>query len=144
MYILGLYIIPLRFSISLLNTSDTHKREVNHQQYILLHYLQQSANAGVIFRFRAWRNFMVLSWRTRQAMFGAHFYLERKFIEGCSIESGHVENLRAQDQVNRWVRNDFPTQLLYSVFCQVSRVRADVIVEKHHFTQYSWFFLLRL
>ena len=49
----------------LLNTSDTHKEEVNPQQYILLHYLQQSANIGVIFRFRASRNRVVFILRCR-------------------------------------------------------------------------------
>ena len=34
-------------------------------------------------------------------MFGAHFHPERKFLEGCLIESGKGENLRAQDQVNK-------------------------------------------
>ena len=34
-------------------------------------------------------------------MFGAHFHLERNFLEGCSIESEKGENLRAQDQVNK-------------------------------------------
>ena len=32
-------------------------------------------------------------------MFGAH--ADRKFLEGCSKESGKGENLRAQDQVNK-------------------------------------------
>ena len=47
--------------IGLLNTLDTHKREFNHRQYILCQYLQQSSNAGVIFRFRNCRNRMGLS-----------------------------------------------------------------------------------
>ena len=34
-------------------------------------------------------------------MFGPHFHPERKFLEGCSIESGKGENLRSQDQVNK-------------------------------------------
>ena len=33
-------------------------------------------------------------------MFGAHFHPERKFLEGCSIEIGKGENLKAQDQMN--------------------------------------------
>ena len=40
-------------------------------------------------------------------MYRAHFHPERKFLEGCSTESGKRENLRAQNQLNK-VR-DFPT-----------------------------------
>ena len=69
-----------------------------HSSIIFLHYLRQSANAGVIFRFRACRN-QVFSCRSCETMFGAH--ADRKFLEGCSKESGKGENLRAQDQVNK-------------------------------------------
>ena len=61
--------------------------------------------------FRARGNRVVLSW-SRQAMFEAHFHPERKFLEGCSIERGNGENLRAQDQVNKlgteWLPNPTP------------------------------------
>ena len=34
-------------------------------------------------------------------MFGGNFHPKKNFLEGCSIESGKDENLRAQDQVNK-------------------------------------------
>ena len=34
-------------------------------------------------------------------MIGAYFYPERKFLEGCSKESGKGGHMRAQDQVNK-------------------------------------------
>ena len=56
-------------------------------------------------------------------MFGAHFHPERKFLEGCLIESRKGENPRVQDQVNKVVTELIPNPTLYSFFCQVSRVQ---------------------
>ena len=69
----------------------------------------KSVNRGVIFQFCACRNRIVLSSRSRQAMFEAYFHPERKFLEGCSKREEKVTMWERTIRWISWVRNDFST-----------------------------------
>lgn len=71
-----------------------------------------------------------------------HFHPERKYLECCSIEWKRWKSEGTQDQVNKLVQNDFPTQLLDSVFSQASSMWPGIIFQKQHFMQSSWTFFL--